>query len=91
MSFIVSDNMVADCDEGIYAEMSPDAAQEQLLVVDFNVVTDSVNNGIYVIGGTVNILNNTVMEGTGYGIYVENADGSINGNIVSGFSTAASM
>ena len=56
--------------------------------MQFNVVTNTAEYGIHVIGGTVNILNNTVMEGTGYGIYVEDAHGSVNGNIVSGFSNS---
>ncbi len=83
--FTVTDNEVVSCEEGIYCEMSPDAAQDQTLLVQNNAVSDCTDDGIYVLGGMVDVLNNTVTDGTGYGIYVENAYGSVNGNTVSGF------
>jgi len=86
--FTVADNIVMDCEEGIYAVMSPDAAQDQTLLVQNNSVTNTVDDGIFVSDGMADVLNNTVMDGTGYGIYIDNAFGSVNGNTVAGFNNS---
>ncbi len=48
-------------------------------------LSECVNNGIYVNGGVVDIIGNTLTDGSGYGIYVQNAQGSVADNTVSGF------
>ena len=53
--FSVTGNTVSECEEGIYCEMYPAAAQDQSLLVQGNMVTDTVNNGIYINGGIVNV------------------------------------
>ncbi len=85
VDFSVTDNKVVSCKEGISVEMYPDPAQDQSLLVQDNILSDCGNNGIFVSGGVVDINGNTLTDGSGYGIYVQNAQGSVADNTVSGF------